>query len=284
MRKFLVIFMAVVFAASVMSACNSGVQPNSEKTSSEIQTSEDTETSSSDIQYDTKMLNKGYSAYEYFCSMVNVNDYNSDSDILEYNGKEYPYTMNLKDDKSVDCDFSPIVDMDDKTKISLPCSFDKLEELGWRCSEDSKNKVVEGVTNTGNFSSSHGLSITFKNNSGKSIFATLSNYGNEEKKASECICTSIGMSVRTDSESPISESCPNFAVGDVINVNLNSLDNLINEFGEPSEYKFSKETGEITVTFRQKSNFDEYVSLGFYYDEANNSTLLNSVTVSSSDE
>lgn len=285
MKKMIVLFIVGVFSASVMSACNSGVQSNSEKTSSEIQISKDTQKSSTDVQNDTNILKKGYSAYKYFCSMVNANDYNEDSDVLEYNGKEYHSAMNLKDDKSAVYDFNPIVNMGDKTSISLPCSFDKLEEAGWKCSEESKNKVVEGVVNIESFSSTaHGLLLTFKNDSGKSISACLSNYDEEEKKASECVCTYIVMNVRSNSESSISNGCPDFTIGDVINQNLNSLNDLIDELGEPSNYSFSKDTGEITVTYRQKINEQKYVSLTFFYDEADNSTLLSSVKINSADE
>ena len=285
MKKMLVLFIVSVFSASVMSACNSGAQSNSEKISSEIKISEDTQKSSTDVQNDTTMLKKGYSAYEYFCSMVNANDYNEGSDVLEYNGKEYPLSMNLKDDKSVVYDFNPLVNMGDETSISLPCSFDKLEEAGWKCSEESKNKVVKGVTNSENFSpSAQGLLINFKNDSGKRISAGLYNYNEEEKKVSECVCTYIAINVRSNSESSISNDCPDFAIDDVINQNLNSLDDLTDELGEPSNYSFSKDTGEITVTYRQKSNEQKYVSLTFYYDESDNSTLLSLVKINSSDE
>ncbi len=283
MRKFKIIFCCVLvtaFAATFMSSCGNNEASTSIETSSSQMQSEASNETGAEVNNALPEDEKAYLAFQYVKPLINIDDYRDFSYNLQgESGKEYPCDMELAEENKRDYNFdtSKIV-FDDGSTISLPCSMQDLEKQGWSCSDKAKEKSLEPIFDSGVFSSAHGTNITFTNKDKKTITAAMFNYDTgDSKKTSDCTCT--GITLNSYENAP----APDFTVETGLNKNI-SLEELINLLGEPTNLGFSGNTGEVEVTYKQRSNGSNSIICNFVFDSGNNTTRLDQITVNAAVE
>ncbi len=278
MRKFKIIFccvLAAVLTSTFMSACGGKEASTPIETSSSQMQSGTSNEAGTEVNNALPEDEKAYLAFQYVKSLINIDDYRDFSYNLQgESGKEYPYDMELAEENKRDYNFDTSkVIFDDGSTISLPCSMQDLEKQGWSCSDEAKEKLLEPISEIGNFSTAHGTNITFTNKDKKTITAAMYNYDTaDSKKTSDCTCT--GIILNTYENAPV----PDFTVETGLNKNI-TLDELINLLGEPTYLRFSGNTGEVEVTYKQRSNESNSITCNFVFDSGNNTTRLDQITV-----
>lgn len=176
----------------------------------------------------------GSKVYSYFEALINVNLYSiNDND-------DQRVSLMIADDSDMTADIDSSITVQGD-KITLPSSYADLVDLGWNCSEEMKNKEIEGMKKSSNstIGSANGYNTEFNNTQGKIITVQMVNETEETKKLSECTCAGIVID--------FNNSTLDFSTNGI--TKDTSLKDAVALLGNPRSLEYRSYSGVITAEF-----------------------------------